>query len=341
MYFCNQMNEKESCCNMLKRIHWKRCSLAVLLYYVYFQVFYNLIAYGVVLPGGLDIETLYSVVNNFIPTFLMFLFNMLIVIFLFKRVKVQIKIFLDVLVSLLVLFAVNLAYIFFKGFNWGIVTWAGTIFNDIFILLGVEVYHYVIKFKDSVVKEQQAKTYALTYKYDALVSQINPHFLFNSLNLLFLLIPINPEKSQKFVLLLSEMYRYILSKQSYESILLSDELCFIDLYEELISLKCNNMFKIEYENREGARGKKIIPFTVQLLVENIINHNIVSKRYPMTAKIVIGDNGFSVTNHIVSKHSKHSSKVGLHYISEMYAMHGKIIEIENLNNEFRVFVPFL
>lgn len=316
--------------------------IGIVLYYLFFQTFYNLIVYNTIIPGGFDFSVITSIFNNFIPTLICFCFNYLIVFKIDFKVKTYMKFVCDCILSLVCLCSLNLMYIgLFREFDFSTVNWGGTIFNDIYVLLFVEVYHYTYKFKISVLREEEARMNELNYKYNALISQINPHFLFNSLNGLYMLIPKDSAKSQQMVLNLVDMYRYILTKQKHKAILLTEELGFLDSYEQLMALRSNNCFHIVYTGRTQRQSYMIVPFTLQLLIENVIKHNVISSKYPMKVEIIITDDCIQVINPIRRKRSVESSSVGLTYLVQMYAQFNRSIDIIDDGKTFEVRIPFL
>lgn len=324
-----------------KQIKWGYSILALVCYYTFFQSFYNLIAYGVVIPEDTILGTLKSIFENFVPTCVTFFLNIFIVFRIFTSFPSNIKIILDAIASLLALSVLNFCYIAFKGLNFSLVNWAGTIFNDVFIFLGIEVYHYVLKFRASMIRERKTTALATNYKYEALVARLNPHFLFNSLSLLYLLIPSDTSKAQNFVITLSHMYRYVLSKLQSRRVELTEELAFIDTYEKAIMIGNDGAFKIRYTNRELAQGKWLIPCTLQLLVENVVRHNKMSEQTPMIADISISEEHIIVSNPKRPKPSGYSSKIGLDYITQMYGDLGKQVEILDEETMFSVKIPFV
>lgn len=110
------------------------------------------------------------------------------------------------------------------------VNWAGTVFNNIFLLLGLEVAYFVKNHIRHIQQISENKQKALQYQYEALRAQVNPHFLFNTLNMLYALVGKDTEKSKQFILSLSRIYRYVLDQQGHERVTLDYELKFAKEY---------------------------------------------------------------------------------------------------------------
>src|SRR5690606_2120763 len=127
-------------------------------------------------------------------------------------------------------------------------------------------------------------------QFESLKNQIDPHFLFNSLNVLSSLIEENPENAQRFTTSLSKIYRYVLEQKNKEYVTLQEELNFASTYMKLLKMRFEN--SLEYKLPEGPidPDAKVVPLALQLLLENTVKHNVVSEKNPLRIEIrVEGD----------------------------------------------------
>ncbi len=318
--------------------------VVVLLYVILFQLFYNLIRYDAFLiEGSGAYEFFISILYNYPPMLAIFGINIFTIMYTGRKAGISkyfpLKIVIDACICICGTIVVNYLSILIYGG----VHWAGSMLNSVVCLLLVEVVYYVKQSKNAVLRAEAAKREVLQYQYNALKSQINPHFLFNSLNILYSLISIDTEKSKKFVISLSEMYRYILSHQNVQSSSLKDELEFLNSYVSILEMRYHNKFGIVIENRDDVEVEKesVVPFILQLLVENVTKHNTISTNHPMTITISLYKKYLTVSNPIKRKKSESVSGIGLKYIAEQYKLRDKEFEIEDDGSVFVAKVPYL
>ena len=155
-----------------------------------------------------------------------------------------------------------------------------------FVLVGSLVSNTVLFFKnwkESAVQQEKLKREQLALQYETLKSQVNPHFLFNNLNALTSLISTNPEKAIDFVKKLSEVYRYVLDQKDSEMVALDTELKFVESYVFLQKIRFGNNLDVQMDIRH--KNFKVIPLSLQMLVENAIKHNEISDRHPLQIRI--------------------------------------------------------
>ena len=165
--------------------------------------------------------------------------------------------------------------------------------------------------------------------------------LFNSLNILYSLVQRDKEKSLEFIEAFSSMYRYILQYHGKESVPLNSELDFLKDYINVIKMRYTNQLTICQEIETTTDKKQIIPFTMQLLMENIIKHNIISKAKPMLVNIKISDEGILIKNKIAYKQCESVSNIGLYYLTTLYSSYGKKFHKINDGETFTIIVPYL
>lgn len=191
-------------------------------------------------------------------------------------------------------------------------------------------------------EKEQLETENILVKYEALENQMDPHFLFNSLNTLSGLIGTDDDKAQRYLLQLASTYRYIM--QGKRLVTLDDELRFVDSYSQMMLIRYGKNLTIEKNINPGLTKYHIVPVSIQLLIENAIKHNVVSDRHPLTIRIeTTENNSVCISNVIQPKNeSEQSCGLGLANMSIRYQLlSGRDISIRNQNNIFSVEVPLL
>jgi hypothetical protein len=182
-----------------------------------------------------------------------------------------------------------------------------------------------------------------TAKFESLKSQIDPHFLFNSLNVLTSLIGENPHQAEKFTTKLSKVYRYVLEQRNKDLIPLTEELKFAKTYMELLSMRFEDAVHFDIPTTVSNEDLKIVPLSLQLLLENAVKHNVVSSLKPLQIKIFEQGGYLIIENNINPKEAiGKSTKVGLRNIADRYGLiTQKRVTIENDNKTFKVSLPLL
>ena len=178
----------------------------------------------------------------------------------------------------------------------------------------------------------------LQSQYDVLKQQVNPHFLFNSLNVLTSLIKLEPDLAEKFSEQLSKVYRYVLENKDNELVDLSTELNFLDAYIFLLNIRFVGKLEVNLNIPENSRNDKIIPLAMQLLIENAIKHNVMSKSNPLRIDIFVDEkNQLNVINNLQERPSQIvSTGVGLKNILNRYQLLNLTVPVfEKTENEFK------
>ena len=194
----------------------------------------------------------------------------------------------------------------------------------------------------AIVENQKLLIENIRARYETLKSQINPHFLFNSLNTLVGLIGTDCEKAKEFVHQLSYVFRY--SIQNHEITTLDDELLCIEAFCNLMKIRYGESLSVEYRIDRQYGSRLIIPLSLQMLVENAIKHNTISRRYPLTITIETTNNDtVRVWNKIQPKNEDTSGEgIGLANMTERYKMlYHQEITISDTNGIFRVEIPLI
>lgn len=192
----------------------------------------------------------------------------------------------------------------------------------------------------SLIENERLKQQNLQTELAALKNQIDPHFLFNSLNSLTCLIRDNDEATQ-FVKKLSFMYRYILQSGDRDLVSLKEELKFLKSYSYLIKTRYRDRFTIDIEIDEKYHEKEIPPLALQLLVENAVKHNEISETNPLTVKIFYKD-GFIYVENILQPRTVMAEGTGNGLVNldkRYYLIEKQNIVITKEDNKFSVKLP--
>ena len=211
------------------------------------------------------------------------------------------------------------------------------------IVITFHFVYYYNKYQQKKVKESQIVAKTETAKFESLKNQLDPHFLFNSLNVLTALIGENPVQAEKFTTKLSKVYRYVLQQKDKDLIPLEEELRFAKSYMELLNMRFEGGIIYSIPETVSNPELKIVPLSLQLLLENAVKHNVITSDNPLKIKIY-EDNGFlSVENNINLKGTiGKSTKVGLKNINQRYSLiTNEKVEITNKNQIFKVKLPLL
>jgi two-component system, LytTR family, sensor kinase len=205
------------------------------------------------------------------------------------------------------------------------------------------IYFFMQKSRKAEVRAEQFKKDSIEARFEALRSQINPHFLFNCLSALSNLVYKDADTSAKFITQLSNVYRYLLFSQERKIVSLHEELEFMDSYLFLLKIRFGENISIEKNITTDIRHFYIAPATLQMLIENAIKHNVVSGRSPLRIHIVSINESITVTNNLQEKHVKEpSTHVGLKNIIKRYQfLSDKSVEITRTAYDFIVKVPLL
>jgi two-component system LytT family sensor kinase len=220
----------------------------------------------------------------------------------------------------------------------------------IILSLGISTFLHARDFmknwKNSVKQEstkQEIVAKTETAKFESLKNQLDPHFLFNSLNVLTSLIGENPHQAERFTTKLSKVYRYVLEQRNKDLVPIAEELKFAKTYMELLGMRFEEAVQFNIPDVLSNNELKIVPLSLQLLLENAVKHNVVSTSKPLIIKIYEAGNYLIIENNVNPKEAiGKSTKVGLQNIADRYGLiTEKGVKIENNNKIFRVSLPLL
>ena len=210
----------------------------------------------------------------------------------------------------------------------------------------VIIFHFVYfynRYQKQKIKEQKVIAGTARAKFDALKNQLDPHFLFNSLNVLTSLIEENPDSAQKFTTSLSKVYRYVLEQKNKDLVTIEEELKFAKTYMSLLQMRYEDAIKFTIPETVSDPELKIVPLSLQLLLENAVKHNVITSDNPLKINIY-EDNGYLIIeNNINPKASlEKSTQVGLKNINQRYSLISNLaVEIIKTNQTFKVKLPLL
>ena len=204
------------------------------------------------------------------------------------------------------------------------------------------VYYYQNK-QEKKVTEQKIIAGTASAKFDALKNQLDPHFLFNSLNVLTSLIEENPEAATRFTTSLSKVYRYVLEQKSKELVTLEEEMKFAELYMSLLSVRFEDSIVFTSPKQLKNPQAKVVPLSLQLLLENAVKHNQVTPIKKLYITISEADGMLTVTNNSQPKQFlRESTGVGLKNIRDRYELlTDRSVHIRENRKEFSVAIPIL
>lgn len=213
-----------------------------------------------------------------------------------------------------------------------------------FVVLSVFYLFYYYKSKQEIkVKEQKIIAGTASAKFDALKNQLDPHFLFNSLNVLTSLIEENPDAATKFTTALSKVYRYVLEQKNKELVTVAEELKFADLYMRLIKMRFEDSIVFTVPETISNPEAKVVPLSLQLLLENAVKHNQVTSSKKLHISITEEQGYLIVKNNLQPKQTiKKGTGVGLQNIAQRYALlTDKDVSIKKTDTEFSIGIPML
>lgn len=342
---------------VLKIITWKK----ILIIYIIISIFSLSINFFIDIFLGYDTyfkgDFMYYMKINIPLVFLTVFSNFIFVLYL-KISMIEKKLFVKFFLELIFAFIFNFFQIlFFQTFfknEYYIITqivdlfhckliYTNTIENFVSILF-TEIFLSSVITENEKIKYERIRSDNERYKYNQLKSQINPHFLFNSFNVLNEMLYIEkPERSSEYVSSLSDFYRYVLANQEHETVLLKEELDFIEHYISILTIRYSNNLIVDISVLDSDLEKKVIPMTLQILIENAVKHNIISNEEQLKVNIESDGDYIIVSNKVNLRMDKiDSTGIGLNNLIESYKLFsGKRVEIINENINFIVKVPLI
>jgi sensor histidine kinase YesM len=205
------------------------------------------------------------------------------------------------------------------------------------------IVFFMNKLKKAQLEAEQLKKISVEAQFEALRNQINPHFMFNCFNVLSTLVYRDADTSAKFIAQISNVYRYLLHSQERKIVTLQEELSFIDSYLYLLQMRYGENLIVEKDIKANVEEFYVAPAALQMLIENAIKHNIISKRNPLTIRLYSDHQTITISNNLQEKQVKEeSTHRGLQNIQSRYRLlSDEQVKIEKSASEFRVEIPLL
>ena len=209
------------------------------------------------------------------------------------------------------------------------------------VLLVVQLLRSQYYQKTIAVENEALRSENILTRFEALKSQLDPHFLFNSLNTLQSLITLDTEKAENYLQQLSSVLRYTL--QNKEVLSLEEELKCVRAYCEMMQIRYGENLKFEFQIDEKYNDYYVLPLSLQSLIENSVKHNVISSKQPLTVTLATADDCVSVSNPIQAKtQPEESNGIGLVNLTERYRLKwNKEVEITNDGSTFCVKLPLI
>jgi sensor histidine kinase YesM len=193
------------------------------------------------------------------------------------------------------------------------------------------------------VVEQKLIAKSANAQFESLKNQLDPHFLFNSLNVLSSLIDENPNQAQKFTASMSKIYRYVLEQKDKELVTVEEEIEFAKTYCELLKTRFEDSVDFEFNVEKEDLRKFVVPLSLQLLLENCIKHNFATSSKPLLIKVFSENKALCIENNLQARELiKESAGIGLANIVQRYVLLTKEnVFIEKSEDYFKVKLPIL
>ena len=218
-----------------------------------------------------------------------------------------------------------------------------TIIITFFVTLAFHAFFFYKAFQENKVKEQKIIAGTASAKFESLKNQIDPHFLFNSLNVLSALIEESPERAQRFTISLSKVYRYVLEQKDKDLVPINEELAFAKAYMHLLQMRFENSLTYEVFTEKTHPEAKVVPLSLQLLLENAVKHNVISEQKPLHISIYLEEDQLVVQNNFQKKAVLQDGQgVGiLNIINRYQIISNRKVVIEQNEQTFTVKLPIL
>ncbi|MDX9781919.1 MAG: histidine kinase [Bacteroidales bacterium] len=231
---------------------------------------------------------------------------------------------------------------FFRDIYFNLTLFSSFVFNLVIISM-LHLYSYYTNKQQNALKTEIGKKNKARYQYIQLKNQLNPHFLFNSLNVLDYLIFEDQQRASDFVRKLSSVYRYLLNKEDQPAVKISEEVQFVKQYFELLKERFRDGLSMKLEVPDDYQNYYIIPGGLQMLVENAVKHNTVCQECPLVINIFVQDNLIIVKNNLQLRLATiESSGFGLKSIRSQYKyLFNRDIVINSGADYFQVQLPII
>lgn len=217
----------------------------------------------------------------------------------------------------------------------------GTLCNAIIVLL-LAIYRYDKRQMESRQRLAEMEKEKMRYQFEALKNQVNPHFLFNSLNVIASLAYRDADKTNQFAKKLAEVYRYLLTTHDRQTVSLEDELRFTEAYLYLENIRFGEALQVIISNDGRQNHRAVIPASMQMTVENAIKHNTATTESPLVITVTVSHEGITVSNNLqLRSYVGTKNGMGLVNLQKQYSLHGRKLTIRQTTTEFVIHIPYV
>ena len=250
------------------------------------------------------------------------------------------------LIAFVLVLVTRLAILLLFSERWEGRNTAVTLLLDYSLTLAVVVVlaEYALRLQRRALAASE-KAHQAQFRYHRLKQQVNPHFLFNSLNVLdYLIQEQSREDASRYTHKLAEVYRYMIKSEDESTVRLRDEMDFMAQYVDLLKVRFPEGLEVEVNIPEEALSRSVVPCAVQLLIENATKHNAVQAANPLRVEVLVEEDRLVVTNNRIPKitHRPASTGLGLQYIRQQYQdLSGQAISILEDEHRYTVTLPLL
>lgn len=252
-------------------------------------------------------------------------------------------------VTIPVVLIINVIYWSIKGYSFfeiGVGYMGSMVVTPIVITFLISLFmhsrSFLIGWRQMSINMERYQKESIASQYESLKAQVNPHFLFNSLNVLTSLVETDQKQAVKFIRKLSEVYRYVLDSRQMEVASLADELTFLDSYMYLQKIRHGEALQIENDIPKQT-GLMVVPLAMQMLLENAVKHNAILEEEPLHIRLYLEGDYIVVQNGLQERRIKEESTgVGLHNIEARYSyLTNKPVQVIRSDKLFTVMLPAL
>jgi sensor histidine kinase YesM len=262
--------------------------------------------------------------------------------------KIVVTLGFVIVLATLVILLLNYIFVYKTGNTFAV--YLRSTFNMILLQIVVVVYIFSLitafqffsMWKVAITQQESLNRKALEMQLETLKNQVNPHFLFNSLNTLTTLVHKDPDLAVTMIMQLSDNYRYVLEQKDKKVVEWTVERQFVKNFLNLQQIRFRNNLKVNIE-KDSPAGFCVIPLSVQMLVENAIKHNVISSESPLSIDILIENDFLVVKNNLqIKTHTERSGNVGLENIRQQYELiSGRQVEVTRDDGVFKVRLPLI
>ncbi len=234
----------------------------------------------------------------------------------------------------------------FTHVNWNAV-YLITLMNVIAVIFITHIYETVFLIKerqDDILEVEQLKRIKIQAELDALKNQVDPHFVFNSLNTLTYLVETHTNRAKNYLQTLADVYRYILVNKKKDLVRLTEELQFFSMYFSLLKIRYDTAIHLSLDIPDTVSSDFVIPpISLQLLLENAVKHNDFSEDNPLEITLSLEEDSLMVSNPYRPKNNVQDSQhIGLRNLASRYQLiTGRDIHIRNREGIYRVQLPII